>query len=372
MQSGELLISYIAPGAPATRRPFSGRLPWLRPEIGFTPKWYHDKLNLDFGERWHTDPAFRKQSVIAMREELDRRFPGTAIGKAGGSGDTPDLLTGVFGSCTVAAMYGIPIRYHNDQWPVSEHRYLSDVAMERIRPEFPSENAFFRQLAEQIRWIAEDQGKVTGFINWQGILNNAQRLRGQQIFIDMLTEPDKTMNLFECICTTMVESARAVQHIQRESGVHYNFFTVSNCLVNMLSPELYREFILPFDQRIAGSFEATGIHNCAWNATPYLNDYALVNHVRYIDMGIDSDLGLAGRLFPDSRRAIMYTPMDVAGKSLEDIRSDMDRIARDYGPCDIVAADIETGTPDNRVKDLIEICAEISEKYDSLSMFRMK
>ena len=34
------LISYIAPGAPATRRPETAELPFLRPEIGFTPRWY--------------------------------------------------------------------------------------------------------------------------------------------------------------------------------------------------------------------------------------------------------------------------------------------------------------------------------------------
>ena len=38
------LISYIAPGAPATRRPSPGILPFLRPEIGFTPKWYRGAL----------------------------------------------------------------------------------------------------------------------------------------------------------------------------------------------------------------------------------------------------------------------------------------------------------------------------------------
>jgi hypothetical protein len=365
MHPEELLISYIAPGAPATRRPFSGELPYLRPEIGFTPKWYHEKLNVDFGERWHTDPAYRKQSVMTMREELDRRFPGKAIGRAADQGELLDLLTGVFGACTVAAMYGIPIRYHIDQWPVSEQRYFSDEAMEQISPADPSDNAFFRDLWEQIRWIAEDQGKVTGFINWQGILNNAQRLRGQQIFIDMLTEPDKTLHLFGCICTTMIESARKVQFLQRESGVNHDFFTVSNCLVNMLSPELYTQFILPFDQRISENFSATGIHNCAWNATPYLNDYALVKNVRYIDMGLESDLKLAGKLFPRGRRAIMYTPMEVAAKPIYEILADMERIARDYGPCDIVAADIEAGTPDSRVADLIEICADISAKYDS-------
>jgi hypothetical protein len=58
-----LLISYIAPGAPATRRPAAGGEARLRPEIGFTPLWYRTALGIDFGERWHTDPAYRRDTV---------------------------------------------------------------------------------------------------------------------------------------------------------------------------------------------------------------------------------------------------------------------------------------------------------------------
>ena len=131
----------------------------------------------------------------------------------------------------------------------------------------------------------------------------------------------------------------------------------------MLSPELYNEFILPFDQRIATAFETIGIHNCAWSATPYLNDYSKVPKVGYIDMGMDSDLQKARSLFPETRRAIMYTPMDLANKPVSEIREDLEFVDRNYGPCDIVAADIEYGTPDEKVQDFINLCSDISEKY---------
>ena len=44
------LISYIAPRASATRQPATGNEAFLRPEIGFTAKWYHDVLGIDFGD----------------------------------------------------------------------------------------------------------------------------------------------------------------------------------------------------------------------------------------------------------------------------------------------------------------------------------
>ena len=358
----EQLISYIALGAPATRRPAKGTLPFLRPEIGFTPKWYHQATGIDFGERYHTDPSFRKESILSMRIEVDLRFPGNRIGKIDETGGTIDLLTGLYGACTIASMFGVPIRYDSEQWPTSEHYNISDDGMRQLEPVDPEINPFFRSIMDQVEQIAASEGRVVGFINWQGVLNNAQRIRGQQLFLDMLIDPDSTLHFLDCITTTMIHAAKLLQQRQKQSGVGYTFFTVSNCLVNMLSPDLYRDFILPFDQRIAEAFQSIGIHNCAWNASPYLDDYSTIKDVRYLDMGMDSDLDKARSLFPSCRRSLMYTPMDLANKEISEIRNDLEYIALHYGPCYIVAADIEAGTPDSRVIDFMDLCAEISSK----------
>ena len=113
---------------------------------------------------------------------------------------------------------------------------------------------------------------------------------------------------------------------------------------------------------IAKSFDMIGVHNCAWSADPYMDSYAKLPRVSYIDMGMDSDLSRARELFPDARRAIMYE--DVNAKPAEAIREDLRLIARDYGPCDIVFADIRDGTPDERVHFLIDACEEISRENE--------
>jgi len=56
----------------------------------------------------------------------------------------------------------------------------------------------------------------------------------------------------------------------------------------------------------------------------------------------------------------MYTPMDLANKSLETIREDVQRMVRDYAPCDLVLADIEAGTPDERVRQILTVCDELN------------
>lgn len=356
------LISYIAPAAPATRRRAEGDEPFLRPEIGFTPKWYREKLQIDFGKRWHDDPDYRHETVIAMRKELRRHFAGTHIGGIDRPEKPLDLLTGTYGTLVVAAIYSVPILFAEDNWPNCEHQYLSDEQTDRLEPPELGVNPFFQHLMAQVNWIAERQGRVEGFINWQGVLNNAYRLRGEELFIDMMTNPQRCRHLFDCVCTTMIEAAKRLHKKQLQSGVQVGFFTVSNCLVNMVSPEQYRRLLLPFDKRIAEEFGCIGIHNCAWRADPYIKDYATVPNLGYIDMGLESDLVLARTVIPDARRALMYTPMDFANKSLQTIREDLERIASEYAPCDVVAADIEAGTSDERVLAFVEMCDEISRR----------
>ena len=76
-------------------------------------------------------------------------------------------------------------------------------------------------------------------------------------------------------------------------------------------------------------------------------------------MGLESNLVLAREVFADARRAVVYTPMDLAEKPADVIRRDLERIAREYAPCDIVAGDMSAGTSDERILAFIEMCDEI-------------
>jgi len=359
------LISYIAPASPATRRPATGEEPFLRPEIGFTPNWYRAAVGVDFGRRWHTDPAYRCQTLLVMRSELKRRFPETTIGGIDRPDKPLDLLTGTYGCNSVAAIYGVPIIYAEDNWPNCERCYLSDDEADNLEPPELDGNPFFQELMAQVDWIATHEGRVEGFINFQGVLNNAYRLRGEKVFYDMVDSPQRCRHLFDCICTTMTEAAKRLHERQLESGVKVDFFTVSNCLVNMVSPKQYRDILFPFDCRIAKAFGCIGIHNCAWNADPYIDDYAGVPHLGYIDMGLDSDLTRARKTFTHVRRALMYRPTDLANKSIETIRIELERVAGEYGPCDVVVADIEADTPDERVLAFIELCGQINSRMEN-------
>lgn len=342
------LRSFIAPGAPATRRPCDGSEPDVRVEFGFTPRWYREACGVDFSQRWHLDALYRRETVVAMRRVLNERFPALQLGGPRPE-ESPATLDGVHGALVMALAFGIPSEYYADNWPAARHAYLSRKDVARLTPPQLEGVPAIAQIFEQMDTIEREFGRIEGYLNWQGVLNTAYRIRGPEVLADCLEDPPLARHLFEVVADTMIAGMRLIYARQEASGIRVRHATVSNCLVNMVSPEIYRDLLFPMDKKIGEVFGCLGVHNCAWNVDPYIADYAKLPNLAYVDMGLDSDLALARRLCPAARRAVMYKPTDLAGKSLGEIAADIERIRAELAPCDIVMADIDAGTPDERV-----------------------
>ena len=257
---------------------------------------------------------------------------------------------------------GMPLLYHPDRWPELEPGHgLSESAVEGLDAEKLLCGRFVEEMFAQMDQIEAGWGAIHGYLNWQGVLNNAFHARGQQIFLDLADAPELGERLFEILTQVMIGLAQAVQRRQRRSGFHIDELCVSNCTMSMVSPGMYRRFLLPCDRRIAESFERFGVHTCNWDATPYLAELRKLPNLGYLDMGLASDLAAAKEQFPEARRAVLYSPRRVVEQSLEQIRLDMERVQRELAPCDVVLADLPLGVPDERVNDVLRICRELEQ-----------
>ena len=61
--------------------------------------------------------------------------------------------------------------------------------------------------------------------------------------------------------------------------------------------------------------------------------------------------------------AILDTTLQDA--TVEEIEQDMEKIARELSPCDIVMADIQASTPDERVLELLNICSRLEASHEA-------
>ena len=353
------LRNHIPISAPARRESADGTESDMRVSLGFEPAWFHRRCGIDFFERWHKDPYYRYKSLKTMKAELIEAFPTVSHWDFSYEDDLA-TISGCYGAYVIPKVFGIPLIYATDRWPVFDpEKKLSVGEIGRLDVEKLLEGSFVEELFRQMDAIESEWGKIHGYLNWQGVLNNAFHIRGQDIFLDLHDKPDFVHDFFSSICEVMIRLAKMVQERQRKSGFYINQFSVSNCTVNMVSPEVYREFVFPHDKRIALNFERFGVHTCNWDITPYSEALKELPNLGYLDMGMMSDMAKVKKVFPGTRRAVMYSPTALHDTLIETIKGDMVKIRDELAPCDIVMADIQASTPDRRVNELLEICRDL-------------
>lgn len=325
--------------------------------VGFTPAWFRQHIPLDYGIRWHTDPLHRRRSFVQMAETLNRVFPELRLG--GNPWEITGSISQIQTCAFMAALFDREILYYSDNWPVNPPRSLSADEVENLEAPSFQTTPVFEDLMRQMEIIEKEWGSVPGELNYQGVLNTAFRLRGEEIFVDMVERPAPAHHLLNVVCDTMIRVIDAVHTRQRQSGVNKNAFVTANCVVNMISSEMYREYVMPYDKRLSDHFELFGIHNCAWRVDPYAQAYSEIRALGYLDFGLDSDLAMLKRAFPCTTLSAMYSPVDLARKSVEDIRADLARLYDSIGRCKIIVADIEAGTPNQRIRDFYRLVSNI-------------
>jgi hypothetical protein len=356
------LRNYIPIAGPARREPADGSEPRFRVSLGFEPAWYGRRCDVKFNDQWHRDPEYRYKTLKEMKAELMRVFPQVPYWDPE---DDRDLATisGVYGAYPIPHAFGIPLIYGEERWPALDPAHkLSLEAIEKLEADRVLRSPVVEDIFRQMDLIQQHWGLIHGYLNWQGVLNNAFNLRGQEIFLDLHDKPELVRRFFTVITEVMIGLAQRVQERQRSSGFAVDQFSVSNCVMNMISPESYAEFVRPFDTRIAESFERFGVHTCNWDVTPYIEVLAELPKLGYLDMGMMSGMRRVRETFPGTYRAVLYSPVKLQENSLEEIRADMEKIYNDLGPCDLVMADIQASTRDERVRALLDICRDVERK----------
>ena len=361
------LSKTIPLGAPATRRPSRAAEPELRVSLGFCPRWFSQRLGTDFGERFHTDPVYRYGELVAMKRALHERFsdvpefqPAT---NAGGAEEGCATISGVYGIKLIARLYGQPILYRGDDWPEGAPRFrLTPGEIARMDPIDLDAHPVMAELERQMDVLEATYGIVEGYVNYQGILNIAFALCGSEIFLTLLEDETCADAVFAHIADTMLRLAKRIQARQRRGGFDLDLLSVSNCVMNMISPEHYERFLLPQDTRLSQAFARFGMHTCNWNVSPYLNSIRKIEKIGYLDMGINSDMARAQSLFPDARRAVLFTPLWVENKTEEAIRADIAKIHAQLGACDIVLADLSDTTTDDQIRAFLRLVTEEAGK----------
>ena len=331
-------------------------------EVVFNPNWWFRNYGISFDESFYLDREKRITNDVAMRRALHERF---GLGEAA---PQPRPIIGsqhIAGGFVLPALLGVEIRFSRQEaaWPVAAnltHDRILGLRVPDIRATWP-----MNKLIADMDALEKQFGWVVGDLNTAGVFNTALELRGQQLFVDMLEDAELVQHLFEVVAETEFALAEYIRARTGTVSVAVNrsivnvdprIFIESNCSVQMISPWLYRERLLPWHRYLARRLGPFGFHHCGDNLHLFAQAYAETRAVFY-DVGWGSDVARCSAALPGAFLNLRLSPVRLLSCTAEDVRREGLELLRAAGRnshVGLCCTNMDYGTPDENVRAIFE------------------
>lgn len=320
---------------------------------GFMPNWWQKEYGISFCRDFHQNPQVHGATLRRMAMLLNERF-----------GDLPNFFFSRFdyedsypverryGDALIPAIFDVEVSFDEASGhPYTDCVNLSDEqAVQLTVPEVRNHPVLRAILDER----SDPNVPTVGELGFEGVINIAYQLRGQEMFVDLIQKPDLIHHVFEVVFETIDNVAHTVRKWQDPTGRRPSYFVTCDCLVNMISGQMYRESLLEFDKRFHESFDIFGIHTCNWTIDPYLDAIAEIGPLGYLDMGPDSDLERVHELFGDLTPSVFFHPEKLRNLSPAEIKKEITELGKRIQRGYILFSDLEAGTTDDQIRAAYE------------------
>lgn len=209
-----------------------------------------------------------------------------------------DIVQAISDPYREAADFGLQVEFPEDDLPVNVTPLLlepSDLAA--LKAPDPASGPRMSDRLAAIRLLREQVGGEVPIMGWvEGALAEAVDLRGMShLLMDLIKRPDWVEDLLE----TCVEVAVAFAKAQLEAGA--DIIGLGDAVGSQISPQMYRRFALPYEQRIFAAVHDMGgiarLHICG--DTSQIVDDMVASGADIIDLDWMVDMGNAADRFGD-------------------------------------------------------------------------
>jgi len=154
--------------------------------------------------------------------------------------------------------------------------------------------AQYRELQRMYGDRADLFGLKSGQLAVHTPYTTAHQLRGQGLFIEMLTDPAGVAVIFAKVWAIV---QAVFGRFAEVVGAEITAIHLGDCSASLLSAQTYRDLVLPVNQRLAAQYASAGYHSCG-ASTHLLPAFAALPHLASIQLGPGTDLAEAARLLP--------------------------------------------------------------------------
>ncbi|UCG88309.1 MAG: uroporphyrinogen decarboxylase family protein [Gemmatimonadota bacterium] len=174
-----------------------------------------------------------------------------------------DIVQAISDPYREAADLGLAVEFPDDGLPVSKQPLLATPEdLQRLTPIRPEEGRRMSDRIGALELFKTEVGGVIPIMGWvEGALAEAADLRGMHnLMIDLHDRPEWVEQLLEFLVEIEVGFARA----QVRAGA--DIIGLGDAVASQISPAMYREFALPYEQRIFQAVKELGavarLHIC--------------------------------------------------------------------------------------------------------------
>ena len=325
---------------------------------GFMPSWWEREYGITFRKDFHTKPKTHQATLAKMAALLRERFQDVEnffFSPFDYENSYP--VERVYGDALIPAMFDVEVSFDEASGhPYTDCVNLSDEQALRLAVPDVERHSVLRSIFEG---RSDTRVPVAGELGFEGVINIAYQLRGQNMFGDLLEKPDLIDHVFEVVYGTIHNTVQAARNWQDPAGKKPTCFVTCDCMINMISPKMYREHLLEFDKGLHTSFDFFGIHTCNWTVDPYLEAIAEIGEIGYLDMGAETDLEKVHQLFPELTPTVFFHPEKLRNLTPARVKREIAELGRRIGRGYILLCDLETGTTDGQIKAAYEAASAL-------------
>ena len=324
---------------------------------GFTPPWWTEEYGITFRSDFHLDLAVHRATLARMESILQERFGNLPNFFCGDDYANADPMERRYGDALIPALFDAQVSFDN----VSGHPFAASLDLTAGQVEGLGVPDIAHHPVTQLLLHPHEDGEwcTAGELGFEGVINIAYNLRSQDLFLDMIDSPERTRHLYDVVWQTINDFVHLVRAWQDPAGMRPTYFVSCDCVVNMVSGEMYHQQLLEFDRRFYNSFDLYGVHTCNWTIDPYLDSLAEMSKLAYLDMGPGTDIDRVHKLFPDLCPSVFVHPQWLREASEQKIAREITELGKRIGRGYILLSDLEIGTRDSQIRAAYEAAARL-------------
>ncbi len=203
-----------------------------------------------------------------------------------------------FGTIVAASAFGCQIEYPYKADPAANPRYYPVVThedVENLEVIDPEKDGLMPTVLEFLRYMKENSFLPVGYTDFQGPLTTANQLMGyDKLIYLMFDRPDLMHRLMDIVTDSLILWIKKQKEVIGEPldwcisdqqvymGKHGGVWFSDDDAV-LMSPETYREFVVPYNSRVLKAFGGGALHYCG-DATHHADSFLQMEGLKALNI----------------------------------------------------------------------------------------